>query len=64
MITITTHPSGVYINQIKVEDQLAAALVKRGKLVKVISETKVIIRPDLNTPGLWRLPLEILKRLY
>lgn len=64
MITIAVHPNCVFANDTPVDDKLAAAIVKRGKLVKVISDTKVVIRPDLNTPGIWRLPLSILKRLY
>lgn len=64
MITITTLNRGTFINNIKVQDELAAAIVKRGRLVKVISENKVVIRPDLNTPGIWKLPLEVLKKIY
>lgn len=64
MITITTHPKGTYVNDIKVQDELAAALVRKGRLVKVISDTKVVIRPSLETPGIWKLPLEILKKVY
>lgn len=63
-ITVTTTPHGTYINNVKVEDELAAAIVRNGKLLKQISETKVIIRPDLNTPGVWRLPFSILAKLY
>lgn len=63
-ITITHHPTGIYINEVKIDDTLAAAIVKRGRLVKVISETKVVIRPDINTPGLWRLPTSILQKIW
>lgn len=64
MITITTHSKGVFVNDVQVDDELAAAIVKRGRLIKVISDTKIVVKPDLNTPGLWRLPYQILKRLY
>jgi len=51
MITITTNPKGTYINSVPVDDTLAALIVRNGRLVKAISETKVIIEPDLNTPA-------------
>lgn len=63
MITITSN-NGVFINEIPVEDELAALIVKRGRLVKVISETKVVIRPDINTPGIHRLPWSVLRKFY
>lgn len=64
MITITVNSKGAFANTTLIEDGLAAQIVRHGKLIKVISDTQVVIRPNLNTPGIWRLPLSILKRLY
>lgn len=64
-LTISATPQGTLLNNHKVEDRLAAMIIRRARLVKALSETSIIVNINyLDLPGVWRMPWMVLKRMY
>lgn len=65
-LILTISESGVYLDKEPLPDNAIPQIALHSRVIDKSDPTKLIVdfRASLETPGIWRLPLEIIKRLY
>lgn len=65
-LVLTIKPNAVLVDKEPIPDNLVPLVANYSKVLDNSHPDKLVVdfRASLKTPGIWRMPLSILKRLY
>lgn len=65
-LILTVTEQGVFLDRERIPDDQVAELAILSKVIDKSQPQKIVLdlQADLSTPGVWRLPFVVLKRLY